>query len=100
MGNLLWGSVSMVSAYPVRNFLPASLSAVGFVGGGDSYLLPSSPFPGMAIDGTNPGADVGAILDRKASTRLGGLQSTDLEVFEPLSAEEDEPNVLLGRVSC
>jgi hypothetical protein len=54
----------------------------------------------MAIDGTNPGADVGAILARTANARMGRLQSTDLEVFEPLSAVEDEPNVLLGRVSC
>jgi hypothetical protein len=61
VGNVLWGNASVASSYPGGNFFPASLSGVGFVGGGDFHLLPSSPFVGVASDGTNPGADFGAI---------------------------------------
>jgi hypothetical protein len=44
---------------------------VGFVGGGDFRLSPASPFVGVASDGTNPGADFGAIQSRTASARTG-----------------------------
>jgi hypothetical protein len=70
VGNVLWGNASVASSYPVGNFFPASLR-VGFVGGGDFRLSPASPFVGVASDGTNPGADFGAIQSRTASARTG-----------------------------
>jgi hypothetical protein len=44
---------------------------VGFVGGGDFRLSPASPFVGVASDGTNPGADFGAIQSRTGTVLTG-----------------------------
>lgn len=45
------------SRYPADNFFPADDAAVGFAGPADYRLSPSSPFAGMATDGSDPGAD-------------------------------------------
>jgi hypothetical protein len=50
VGNVLWGNAAVASSYPVGNFFPASLGGVGFVGGGNFGLLPSSPLVGVASD--------------------------------------------------
>jgi hypothetical protein len=71
VGNVLWGDASVASRYPTGNFFPAGLSGVGFVGSGDFRLAPASPYTGVASDGTNPGADFGAIQARTASARTG-----------------------------
>jgi hypothetical protein len=71
VGNVLWGNASVASRYPVGNFFPGSLGGVGFVGGGDFGLLSSSPFVGVASDGTNPGADFGAIQSRTGTVLTG-----------------------------
>ncbi len=71
VGNVLWGNASVASRYPAGNFFPAGLGGVGFVGGGDFRLAPSSPYIGAASDGTNPGADFGAIQARTTTARTG-----------------------------
>ncbi len=53
------------ASYPIGNFFPADLSGVGFVNaaGGDYHLAASSPFKNQGTDGTDPGADITAILN-------------------------------------
>jgi hypothetical protein len=61
-GNVLIGAPS--ASYPTENFFPATVNAVGFVNaaGGDYRLAASSPYKGQATDGTDPGADIDAVL--------------------------------------
>ncbi len=61
-GNVLIGAPS--AKYPTGNFFPASMSAVGFVNaaGGDYHLAASSPYKGQGTGGTDPGADIDAVL--------------------------------------
>jgi hypothetical protein len=53
------------STYPVDNFYPASVTAVGFVdvAGGNYRLTAASPYLNAATDGTAVGADQSAILN-------------------------------------
>ena len=71
VGNVIWGNGSVGSRYPAGNFFPSSLSAVGFVGGGDYHLSPSSPFVGVATDGADPGADFGTVLSQTSKALTG-----------------------------
>ncbi|PYP98841.1 MAG: hypothetical protein DMD38_00120, partial [Gemmatimonadetes bacterium] len=61
-GNAVIGGAA--ASYPIGNFFPATLDAVGFVNaaGGDYRLAASSPYKGQATDGTDPGADITAVL--------------------------------------
>jgi hypothetical protein len=61
-GNVVIGAPA--ASYPAGNFYPANQAAVGFVdaAGGDYHLAASSPYKGKATDGTDPGADIDAIL--------------------------------------
>ena len=65
-GNAIIGASA--SLYPIGNFFPSSLSAVGFANPAayDWTLTAGSPFKGKATDGTDPGADIAAI---EAATR-------------------------------
>lgn len=56
------------SRYPSSNFAPSTVAGVGFVdyAGGDYRLAATSAYAGRASDGTNPGADVAAVLTRTA----------------------------------
>lgn len=56
-GNVLAGAGS---GYPSGNFYPATLAEVQL--GADFRLAPTSPFKGKATDGTDPGADMTALL--------------------------------------
>ena len=49
--------------YPTPGFFPATTAAIGFVSpGAQNYrLAASSPYRGRASDGTDPGADIGAL---------------------------------------
>ena len=59
--NVLAGGNS--SLYPLDNFFPASLTAVGIVdlAGGNYALAPSSPYKNAGTDGKDIGADLDAI---------------------------------------
>jgi len=61
-GNVVFGAPA--ASYPAGNYYPANLAAVGFVNaaGGDYHLAASSPYKGKATDGTDPGADIDAIM--------------------------------------
>jgi len=61
-GNVLIGAPS--ASYPDGNVFPASVETVGFLDAarGDYRLAASSPYKGRASDGTDPGADINAIL--------------------------------------
>jgi len=61
-GNAVIGGTA--ARYPNGNFFPADLNAVGFVNaaGGDHHLAASSPYKNQGTDGTDPGADITAIL--------------------------------------
>ncbi len=61
-GNVLIGAPS--ASYPAGNFFPDDIAAVGFVnaGGGDYHLGASSPYKGQGSGGTDPGADMDAVL--------------------------------------
>jgi uncharacterized protein YjdB len=61
-GNVIYGAPA--ASYPTGNSYPATLAAVGFVNvaGGDYHLAASSPYKGKATDGTDPGADIDAIM--------------------------------------
>jgi len=61
-GNVVIGAPA--ASYPAGNFFPATVDAVGFVNvvGGDYHLAVTSPYQGQATDGTNPGADITALL--------------------------------------
>ena len=61
-GNAVIGGTA--ASYPIGNFFPTDLNAVGFVNaaGGDYHLTASSPYKNRGTDGTDPGADITAIL--------------------------------------
>ena len=61
-GNAVIGGTA--ASYPIGNFFPTDLNAVGFVNaaGGDYHLTASSPYKNQGTDGTDPGADITAIL--------------------------------------
>jgi hypothetical protein len=53
--------------WPSGNFFPATVGDVGFVnynngGGGDYHLRSGSPYKRKASDGTDPGADIDAVI--------------------------------------
>jgi hypothetical protein len=52
------------SSYPGGNYHPATFADVGFVNlaGADYHLATSSPYVRLAIDGTNPGANVDTLV--------------------------------------
>jgi len=53
------------ATYPVDNFYPATVAAVGFADvTGDYRLTAASPYDTAATDGTAIGADPSAILNR------------------------------------
>lgn len=56
------------SGYPSGNYFPATVAPIGFVdfATGDFHLNSSSPYKAKASDGTDPGANVDAVL---AATR-------------------------------
>jgi chitodextrinase len=62
----------LAGRYPVGNFFPADMAAVGFVNAaaGDYHLAASSPYLTAATDGTALGADVDAIA--AAASGSGG----------------------------
>jgi len=60
-------------AWPAQNFQTTDGTTVGFVNwnggiGGDYHLAPSSPFEGTASDGTDPGANIDAVLAALATS--------------------------------
>jgi hypothetical protein len=62
------------SKWPGGNFFPASVNVVQFVNynggnGGDYHLQPSSPYKGVATDGTDLGANVDAVLSAIAGVQ-------------------------------
>ena len=59
------------SCYPTGNYYPASMSAVGFVNlaGGDYRLSASSIYRNAALDGTDVGANIDAILAATAGVK-------------------------------
>jgi len=61
-GNAVIGGTA--ASYPIGNFFPTDLNAVGFVNaaGGDYHLTASSPYKNRGTDDTDPGADITAIL--------------------------------------
>jgi len=64
-GNLVVGYTG-TSAWPAGNLFSTSWSNVDFVNyndgnGGDYQLAGDSPFKGQALDGTDPGADIGLV---------------------------------------
>ncbi len=71
-GNVVALADYFAQGYPSGNFYPATLDAVGLVGGGAAAyaitdpsnlaLAASSPYKGKATDGTDPGANIAAIL--------------------------------------
>jgi hypothetical protein len=64
VGNVLAGQSKNAVRYPMGNFFPATLDAVGFVdlAGGDYRLADSSPYKNSGTDDEDPGADIDAIL--------------------------------------
>jgi len=54
--------------YPAGNFYPSSLAGVGFVdlAAGDYHLAAASPYRNAALDGTDVGANINAILTATA----------------------------------
>jgi len=71
VGNVLWGDASVAARYPAGNFFPASLGGVGFVSTSDFRLAPTSPYAGVATDGTNPGADFSTLQSQTTRARTG-----------------------------
>ena len=61
-GNAVIGGTA--ASYPIGNFFPTDLNAVGFVNaaGSDYHLTASSPYKNRGTDDTDPGADITAIL--------------------------------------
>jgi hypothetical protein len=57
--------------YPTGNYYPASMSDVGFVNlaGGDYHLAPTSPYRNAALDGTDVGANIDAVLAATAGVK-------------------------------
>jgi hypothetical protein len=51
-------------SYPTGNAFPADLGSVGFVdaANGDYHLASSSPYKGQATDGSDPGANIDAVM--------------------------------------
>jgi len=73
-GNVLVGYPEATSDWPLNNLFASSWSVVGFANynggsGGDYHLLSSSPFSGTATDGTDPGANVDAVLSMTAGVQ-------------------------------
>ncbi len=71
-GNVVALAGGNAANYPSGNFYPATLDAIGLFGGGAAAyalvdasqlaLSPTSPYKGKATDGTDPGANIAAIL--------------------------------------
>jgi len=59
------------SSYPSGNYYPSNLSAVGFVNlaGGDYHLASTSFYRNAALDGTDVGANLDAILSATAGVK-------------------------------
>jgi len=65
-------------SFPASNMYPASLDAVGLMGGGGAAysvsaspsalgLAPGSPYKGKASDGSDPGANMSALMAATAN---------------------------------
>jgi len=69
--NVVVGANALI--YPLSNFFPASLSAVGFMdfANGDYRLAASSPYKNAATDGTDIGADIDALRSATAGVTTG-----------------------------
>jgi hypothetical protein len=63
-GNVLASTGMPESVFPAGNFLPTNVAAIGFAdyANGDLHLSSASPYKGKATDGTDPGADVDAVM--------------------------------------
>ncbi|MBX4189037.1 hypothetical protein KW785_00395 [Candidatus Parcubacteria bacterium] len=48
--------------YPANNSYPVTLADIGFVSSTDFHLSSNSPYKGKASDGSDPGADIDAVL--------------------------------------
>jgi hypothetical protein len=77
-GNVVALGAAFASAYPAGNAYPTSLDAVGLAGGGTAAysvsvpasalaLASTSAYKAKATDGTDPGADISAIITATAS---------------------------------
>lgn len=69
---------ALESIYPVDNFFPPTIAAVGFEdpADGDYSLRSDSPLAGQATDGTDVGVDMSALLE---ALGLGGIFSDGFE---------------------
>ena len=78
VGNVIAKFDNYAGYLPAGNYFPTSLDEVGLVGGSTAAysvtatpsqlaLAPTSPFKGKATDGTDPGADIAAILAATAN---------------------------------
>src|SRR5437867_10953434 len=75
--NVVVGANALI--YPLSNFFPASLSAVGFVdlAGGNHRLAATSPYKNAATDGTDIGANIDALEASTASVISGAPGTSD-----------------------
>jgi hypothetical protein len=71
------GVAGLAGSYP-GNFIAANQAAVQFVdaAGGNFGLADTSPYKGMASDGTDPGIDQDALTSALAGTRTPGPSGT------------------------
>ncbi len=83
--NVLAGANALI--YPIDNFFPPSLDAVGFVDrvAGNYRLAPSSPYKNAATDGTDIGADIDA-LDAATAGVLTGSPSAQTSTLAVIRA--------------
>ena len=82
-GSQLTGNVVALAPpaeFPAANFYPTTMADIGLVGGaasatsvdaspGDLALASSSPYKNRATDGTDPGADIAAVLAATANVK-------------------------------
>lgn len=78
--------------YPAGNYFPVSLDAVGFVdrASGNYRLATSSPYKGKGTGGTDPGADIDALL---AAQGVGTPTPTPVPTPSPLPSPTPTPVV-------
>ena len=66
-GNVIAGASA--DAYPANNYYPANVSGIGFTGVTNYQLSSSSPYRGLATDGTDPGADITGVNSATSGVR-------------------------------
>lgn len=83
--------------YPAGNFFPATLAAVGFEGldGGNYTLSSASPYKGAGTNGTDIGADIGALEAAIAGVVMGEPEDPDPEP-EPIPTPTSGPILRTG----